>query len=73
MSRIGRCLSATIMLVLCMGVHTRADSVKEVSAPIVGEDPSWNYLNHGTDWDFLNCNDTNLWQSPWPLDTNEES
>ena len=30
----------------------------------VGEDPSWNYDNHGTDWDFSNCNNAAVTQSP---------
>ena len=32
-------------------------------------DPSWNYLNHGTDWDFESCNVSTLGQAPIALDT----
>lgn len=38
------------------------------TATKVGEDPSWNYDNHGTDWDFLNCNNTAVTQSPIDLE-----
>ena len=35
----------------------------------LGADPTWNYLQHGADWDFPSCNDTSLGQAPLSLDT----
>ena len=25
------------------------------------DDPTWNYTNHGTDWDFADCNDSSYY------------
>ena len=62
-------MSATIALLLCLGTVVLSAEVNKAVEKLVGDDPSWNYVNHGTDWDFLNCSDTSLWQSPWPLTT----
>ena len=34
------------------------------SAVAYVSDETWNYANHGTDWDFEPCNDTSTVQSP---------
>ena len=59
-------------------VTTSSKSSSYLSGAKGVNDPSWNYENHGTDWDFLNCNVTtasatkNGVQAPLAINTTNE-
>ena len=38
-----------------------------LSIEVVGDNPTWNYNQHGQDWDFANCNVETEVQSPYEL------
>ena len=66
MSRL-RSKVALLLTLLASLLSSTSHGLEEVES--LGVDPSWNYLNNGTDWDFASCNDKTLAQAPYELDT----
>ena len=68
MSRTAATLVTLIVLCYCSfftnGVETGSSEQISNSGTFREGDPSWNYLNHGSDWDFNYCNMTAVAVSP---------
>ena len=57
--------SAQRFMLLCVLLATLGEYALGIE--VVGDNPTWNYNQHGQDWDFANCNVKTEVQSPYEL------